>query len=250
MSSQCRARPEKAASTAAKSLYLSRMRRPSSKPPSPSIHTSRTDSPGARVTFFAARRSGCFSSQRSQNMSPAPPPGGGLGAVGPGKAVPQAVKAVRPEGRCHKLAGMFMEQLVVNDAVRIAVPGTVNGHLEILVVNGDLVIGKFGIGPDAEEMGPARGVFRFQAPQFHRLPLGDKQGLGRLDPPAAACIDGVTQPVAAPVALQIPVAGLPGNRPVFPGLVVPEVKVVPGPVHGHAVGPEAGDPVVLWAFIK
>ena len=63
-------------------------------------------------------------------MSPAPPPGGGLGAVGPGKAVPQAVKAVRPEGRCHKLAGMFMEQLVVNDAVRIAVPGTVNGHLE------------------------------------------------------------------------------------------------------------------------
>ena len=105
-------------------------------------------------------------------MSPAPPPGGGLGAVGPGKAVPQAVKAVRPEGRCHKLAGMFMEQLVVNDAVRIAVPGTVKGHLEILVVNGDLVIGKFGIGPDTEEMGPARGVFRLQAPQFHRPPWG------------------------------------------------------------------------------
>ena len=50
LSSQYPARSARAASTAAASRYFARTRRPSSRSPSPSIHTRRASSPGANVS--------------------------------------------------------------------------------------------------------------------------------------------------------------------------------------------------------
>ena len=143
--------------------------------------------------------------------------------------------------------GPLVEELIVDDAVLIAAPDAVEGHLEILVVDGDLVVGELRVGADAEAPGPPALVDQGQIPQLRPLPPGDKQRLGRPYAPAAALVYRVAQPVAAPVIPQIPPAGLPGDAPVFPRLVVPEIEVVPRPVHGDPVGPEAGDPVVLGA---
>ena len=159
-------------------------------------------------------------------------------------------QGVRLKGGGHELAGVLIEQLVVDDAVCAAAPGAVEGHLEVLVVDGDLVVGELGIGVHTQRMGTARGVFQGQIPQLHALPPGDKQGLGGADAAPDALVDGIAQPVAAAVVLQRPAAGLPGHRPVLPRLVVPEVEVVPRAVHGHPVGAEPGDPVVLRALVE
>ena len=70
LSSQNRARPAKAASTAAGSLYFARMRRPSSRPPSPSIQTSRAFWPGARVSFFCRTAQWLFPFSTEPEHSP------------------------------------------------------------------------------------------------------------------------------------------------------------------------------------
>ena len=56
--------------------------------------------------------------------------------------------------------------------------------------------------------------------------------------------------MAAAVVLQIPAAGLPGHRPVLPRVVVPDIDIVPRPVHRHPVGAEPGDAVVLRALVE
>ena len=106
-------------------------------------------------------------------LSPLHRQGIGLCAVRAQEAVPEAVKAVRLKGGGHKLVGALVKQLVVNDAVLVPAPGAVQGHLEVLVVDGDLVIGKFGIGIDAQPPLPARGIAQRQIPQLHVLPPGD-----------------------------------------------------------------------------
>ena len=183
-----------------------------------------------------------------------PPPlhrqGVGLRAVGAEEAVPQAVEAVRGKGRGHELVGALVKQLVVDDAVLAAASGAVQGHLEILVVNGDLVVGELGVGVHAQPPLPPGRVFQRQIPQLHVLPPGDEQGLGGADPVAGALVHRVAQPVAAAVVLQRPSAGLPGHRPVLPRLIIPDVDIVARAVHGHAVGAEAGDAVVLRALVK
>ena len=90
-----------------------------------------------------------------------------------GGGVPEAVEAVRLKGGGHELAGVLIEQLVVDDAVGAAAPGAVEGHLEVLVVDGDLVVGELGVGVHAQRAGAARGVFQGQVPQLHVLPPGD-----------------------------------------------------------------------------
>ena len=112
------------------------------------------------------------------------------------------------------------------------------------------MIGKLCVGVHAERARPSGGVLQPQIPQLYVLPSGDEEGLGRVQPAPRTLIDGVAQAVTAAVVLQSPAAGLPRHGPEFPGLVVPEVEVVSGAVYGHAVGPEAGNPVVLRAFIE
>ena len=69
-------------------------------------------------------------------------------------------------------------------------------------------------------------------------------------PAAGALVHRVAQAVAAAVVRQISAAGLPGDGPELPCVLVPQVDIVARPVHGHPVGPEAGDPVVLRALVE
>ena len=77
--------------------------------------------------------------------------------------------------------GALVEQLIVDDAVRILAARAVQGHLEVLIVDGNLLIGELGIGPHAEVPLPAGLVLQIQVPKLHILPAGDEQGLGRAD---------------------------------------------------------------------
>lgn len=97
----------------------------------------------------------------------------GLRAVEAQEAVPETVEAVRLKGGGHELVGVLIEQLVVDNTIGAAAPGAVEGHLEVLVVDGDLVVGELGVGVHTQRMGTARGVFQGQIPQLHALPPGD-----------------------------------------------------------------------------
>ena len=76
---------------------------------------------------------------------------------------------------------------------------------------------------------------------------GDEQRLAGGDALVFAGVGGIAQPVAAGVlrAGQVHARGLPADGPVFARIRVLQIHVVPGEVHGHAVGPEAGDAVEL-----
>ncbi len=169
------------------------------------------------------------------------------------RGVPIAQAGASPhldEGGGHKLMGVLIEQLIVDDAVLIMTARAIERHLKILIVNGNLVVRKFRVGVHAEGAGPVPGVLQRQVPQLHILPPEDEQGLGGADAVSGTLIHRVAQPVAAAVILRRSAAGLPGDGPIFPRLVVAQVDVVPGPLHGNAVGPEADDPVVFRAFVK
>ena len=43
---------------------------------------------------------------------------------------------------------------------------------------------------------------------------------------------------------------LPGDAPVITVLIIPEIYIMPGTVHGHSVWPEACDPVILRRPVK
>ena len=96
-----------------------------------------------------------------------------LRPVGADEAVPEAVKAVGRKGGGHKLVGLLIEELIVDDAVLIAAARAVEGHLEVLVVNGYLMEGELRVGVDANPAGGPGGVLQDQIPQLHVLPPGD-----------------------------------------------------------------------------
>ena len=53
-----------------------------------------------------------------------------------------------------------------------------------------------------------------------------------------------------PGARQILAYRLPGNGPVFAGIVVTKVDVMAGAIERNAVGPETSDALVLGVFVK
>ncbi len=171
----------------------------------------------------------------------------GLGAVWPEETVPQAVKAVGPERCRHELVRSLMEQLIVDDPILATASGAIQRHLEILVVNGDLMVRELGVRKYAQRAGLRRLILQRQIPQFHRFPSGYKQGLGGGDPMADALVHGVAQPMTASVVPQIPAAGLHQYSPVSSSQ---KVNIVPRAIHGYAIRPKPGDTVVLWALVK
>ena len=44
--------------------------------------------------------------------------------------------------------------------------------------------------------------------------------------------------------------GLPGDAPIVAGVLIPQVHVVSGAVHGNAVGTEPGDAMVFRRFVQ
>ena len=81
---------------------------------------------------------------------------------------------------------------------------------------------------------------------------GMKSELLRLHPLVGAGKPGVGQAVPDLVACRGEVLAdrLPGDRPVFAGLVIPQVDIVTRPVERHAVRSEAGDAVMFGGAVK
>jgi hypothetical protein len=117
--------------------------------------------------------------------------------------------------------------------------------------------GEFQIPEDAQ-VPPLTGlVAKPYIPKFHRIVRGDKEGLLPPDTPVNALVCTVGKAVAAGIAGSLGIGGvqglshrLPGQGPVIPAVVIPDIDIVAGPVHGHPVGPEPGNPVVFRGFIK
>ena len=173
-----------------------------------------------------------------------------LGPVGAEEAVPQAVKTVGLKiGGEELIAVLLVIEVVLDDAVGIAAARGVEAHLEVSVVHVHLVEAELQIGKDGQASGPSAGVSQAQIPDLHRVVHGDKEGLGGLDAAVIALIAHIAQAVAAGEMLLRLAHRLPGDAPVVAALLVPQVEIVARAVHGHAVGPETGDAVVLRALI-
>ena len=115
-----------------------------------------------------------------------------------------------------------------------------------------MVVGQLGITEHADVARPVLRVFQGHVPHLHRLAPGDEQGLHGLDAVVLTFVLRVRKAVTAGVLglVQGFAHGLPGHGPIFAGVVVPQVDIVAGPVHGHGVGPKTGDAVVFGAFVE
>jgi hypothetical protein len=120
-----------------------------------------------------------------------------------------------------------------------------------------MVKGEFQIPEDTQVPHPAGFVGKPDIPKFHRIIRGDKEGL--FPPKAAidALVLAVGKAVPADVLGRLGIGGirslshgLPGQGPVIPGIVIPDINIMTGPVHGHPIGPEPGNPVVFRGLIK
>ena len=177
-------------------------------------------------------------------------PGIPLGAVIPQEGIPAAVEAVRGEVSGEELeAVLFIIEVLFDNAVFIPAAGGIEAHLEILVVHGDLVEAEFQIGKYGQIPLFSGIVAQPHVPNLHRVVNGRKQGLLGIDAGVVAKILAVAQAVAAGIVLLGLAHGLPGHGPEIPGIVVPEVDIVAGAVHG-AIGPEAGNAVVLRGLVE
>ena len=169
-----------------------------------------------------------------------------LRAIGTEKAVPQAVKPVRREVRGEELiAVFFIVQFVFDDAVHIPAPGGVQAHLEILVVHCYMVEAEFGIRKHRKMPLTSAVVSQRHVPQLHGIVHRHEERLLRVDAVIIAQIPDVAQPVTAGVGRLIASDRLPGDGPVFAGVVVAQINIVSRPVHRHAVGTEADHAVIL-----
>ena len=171
-----------------------------------------------------------------------------LRAVTANKFISQTVVAVRCKIRCEKLISeLLVEQVALNDSVLIRRTGRIHTHLEILVIHGNLMEGKFQIGKNAELTGAVAVFFDPHIPDFHRVVHGYRHFLGGKDVAIIAFIDGIGHAVAAGILRLIKGLAnrLPGDAPVIPALVISQIYIVSRPVHGNSVWTELGDPVVL-----
>ena len=169
------------------------------------------------------------------------------------ECIPQGIEAVGLKiGGEELIAELFIKQIVQHRPVLVGGAGGVIGHLKILVVHLDVVVRPFHIGVHAQPPWLVRPAAKPHVPQLHRIPQGDEHRLARLDLPVIAGIGGIGQAVAAGIRrlVQRLAHRLPGNRPVFPRFVVPDIHVMAGPVQRHPVGPEPGHPVVLRRFVE
>ena len=173
-----------------------------------------------------------------------------LGAVIPQEGIPAAVEAVRGEVSGEELeAVLFIIEVLFDNAVFIPAAGGIEAHLEILVVHRDLVEAEFQIGKYGQIPLFSGIVAQPHVPDLHRVVNGRKQGLLGIDAGVVAEVLAVAEAVAAGIVLLGLAHGLPGHGPEVPGVVVPEVDIVAGAVHG-AVGPEAGNAVVLRGLVE
>ena len=174
-----------------------------------------------------------------------------FGAVAADKAVAQAVKAVRGKiGSKELVAVLFVVEVVFDDAVFVPAAGGVQTHLEVLVVHVHLMEAELQIGEYGKVPHLIGVVAQLHVPDLHGVVHGDKELLLGVD----ACVIGVILDVAQAVTAGEMLLGLahrlPGDAPIVAGVLIPQVHVMSGAVHGNAVGTEPGDTMVFGSLVK
>ena len=170
------------------------------------------------------------------------------------EGIPYAVKAVGLKITGEELPAVllimgFKEHRAV---LRMGAAG-VEAHLVILVVHVDVVKGELHIAVHADLPHAVHGVADAHVKDLHRVAAillpGNEEGLLRGDTLVVTRIGGIAQAMAAYVfrILQRKPRGLPAQRPAFACDIIPQVYIVSGEVHGHAVGAETGDAMVFGA---
>ena len=172
----------------------------------------------------------------------------GLAAVGPEKRIPEAVKSVGFKICRKKLIAEFLiKQVMLYDPVLTGRSGAVEAHLEILMINHDMVPGEFQIGKKAQAARTVTVIPDGHVPEKSVVIQRDKHPLGSLNSPVSALIDRVGQSVAAAVYRLIQAFSdrLPGDAEIISVLIVSQIQIVTRPVHRDCIAPETGDPVIL-----
>ena len=178
-----------------------------------------------------------------------------LRAVRADEGLPHPVEAVRGKVAGEELvsAGLVV-QLAQHRVLFVMGSSGVQAHLEVLVVHVDFMEGELHVSTDVDAPLPVGGVPNPDVENLHRVDAGvrlpgDEQGLLCIDPLVFAPEGGIAQPVPRLVFrfVQRQPRRLPAQGPVFAALRVPQVHIVPRPVHGHAIGPETGNPMMLGA---
>ena len=171
-----------------------------------------------------------------------------LGPVRSDKSVPKPVESVRDKAPREELkAVLFVMQLMLDDAVLIPAPRRIEAHLKVPIVHIHLMKAELQIGKHRKPSLPTAVVAKAQVPDLHRIVHRDKQSLLRRNAAVVAEILHITETVATGEVLLRLSDRLPGDGPEISVPVVPQIEVMPLSVHGYAVWPKAGDPVVLGA---
>jgi hypothetical protein len=158
--------------------------------------------------------------------------------VSPNEAVSQAVIGIRFEGRGQVVEGPgFVEEIIFDNAILETRATGVERHLQVLVVNLNVVEGKLDIGEDAQVAGFRSSVFQGNVPQFDIIFDRDEDQLAGLDAPIIAGEFGIREAVTAlvPGLIQILASWLPGNAPELTGVIIADVDVMAGPVKRDAI---------------
>ena len=95
-----------------------------------------------------------------------------------------------------------------------------------------------------------RIVAQLHVPDLHGVVHGDEELLFGVDACVIGVIFDIAQAVAAGEMLLGLAHGLPGDAPIVAGVLIPQVHVVSGAVHGNAVGTEPGDAMVFGSLVQ
>jgi len=95
-------------------------------------------------------------------------------------------------------------------------------------------------------------ILQYHIPEFHRIFKGDKEGLHS---PYTLVLAGKhrvgkTMPHLVLSFGKVLSNGLPGNRPIFSRIIIPDIDIVARAIEGNPIRPEPGNPVILGIFIK
>ena len=174
-----------------------------------------------------------------------------LRAVGADKGIPQAVIPVRVKIRREELVALFfIVKVMLDDAAVIPAAGCIQAHLEVAVVHIHLMEAELQIGIDRETAWSFIIIAKGDIPDLHRIVHGHKKSLSCINAAIVAVIFHIAQAVPAGVMLLRLAHRLPGDGPVITGILIPQIDIMPGPVHRNAVGAKAGNAVILGAFIE
>jgi hypothetical protein len=95
-------------------------------------------------------------------------------------------------------------------------------------------------------------VFEGYIPELHRVFQRDKQGLFPGNASIVTLIGTIGKALPTDVSgfIQILTHRLPRQAPVFPGVIIPDIDIMPGSIHRHPIRPKPGNPMVFRGFIE